>query len=390
MMLLTALTPPIAAQLPPAYRAGLLNWMHTLVTLALIAGLFAAMFRFLPDAPVRWSDVWLGALVTALLFALGNFLVGLYLGHSNLASVFGAGSSLAVILIWIYYAAMVVLFGAKFTFVWSQRREKAPPAAASSRARPRPPRRCLAAAGLTCSSANQPDRDTAVCSLVAWTGHAAESAAGSGHVLDLSWPAPASAPQDLGVPIKTQHTGFTLCTPHSITRNFSIHPARSSADPISRRWISACSNPNRIRGPAARAAVACPHPSRAAYPESCRRAADFHGEQIPVNGPAAKTAAAGRHPAQAAYQDRPRVLAFEEQQAPPVAARKAVASPALRPRPSRRAPRSSGRAGGPPHALIELPGIGEELRSLRRTSGAGSPVSAAHIPAACRVTPLAS
>jgi membrane protein len=83
------------------------------------------MFKLLPDAPVRWSDVWLGALLTALLFALGNFLVGLYLGHSNLTSVFGAGSSLAVILVWIYYAAMVVLFGAKFTFVWSQRREKA-------------------------------------------------------------------------------------------------------------------------------------------------------------------------------------------------------------------------------------------------------------------------
>jgi membrane protein len=123
--LLAAFTEPIAAQLPAGISGGLLNWMHTLVTLALIAGLFAAMFKLLPDAPVRWSDVWLGALLTALLFALGNFLVGLYLGHSNLTSVFGAGSSLAVILVWIYYAAMVVLFGAKFTFVWSQRREKA-------------------------------------------------------------------------------------------------------------------------------------------------------------------------------------------------------------------------------------------------------------------------
>jgi membrane protein len=130
--LFTAFTQPIAAQLPAGISGGLLNWMHTLVTLALIAGLFAGMFRFLPDAPVHWNDVWLGALVTAILFALGNFLVGLYLGHSNLASVFGAGSSLAVILIWIYYAAMVVLFGAKFTFVWSQRRNTARPAATNS------------------------------------------------------------------------------------------------------------------------------------------------------------------------------------------------------------------------------------------------------------------
>jgi membrane protein len=131
-LLNTAFTQPIAAQLPAGVSAGLLNWMHTLVTLALIAGLFATMFRLLPEAAVHWSDAWLGALVTALLFALGNFLVGLYLGHSNLASVFGAGSSLAVILIWIYYAAMVVLFGAKFTFVCSQRRVTATPSATHS------------------------------------------------------------------------------------------------------------------------------------------------------------------------------------------------------------------------------------------------------------------
>jgi membrane protein len=125
--LLTAFTGPIVAQLPAGISEGFLKWIHTLVTLALISVLFAATFKFLPDAVVHWSDVWLGALVTAVLFALGNFLVGLYLGHSNLASVFGAGSSFAMILIWIYYAAIVVLFGARFTFVWSQRREMGTP-----------------------------------------------------------------------------------------------------------------------------------------------------------------------------------------------------------------------------------------------------------------------
>jgi len=126
--LLTAFTEPIAARLPAGISAGLVTWTHTLVTFGLIYVLFAAMFKYLPDAVVRWSDVWLGALVTAVFFALGNRLVGLYLGRINPTSVFGAGSALAMILIWIYYAAMVVLFGAKFTFVWSQRlRKEVPP-----------------------------------------------------------------------------------------------------------------------------------------------------------------------------------------------------------------------------------------------------------------------
>jgi membrane protein len=73
------------------------------------------MFKYLPDAEVSWRDVWLGAVVTALLFEVGKFLIGLYIGKQGLESSFGAASSLVVVLIWVYYSAQIVLMGAEFT-----------------------------------------------------------------------------------------------------------------------------------------------------------------------------------------------------------------------------------------------------------------------------------
>ena len=87
----------------------------TLLSMAVIAVLFAAMFKFLPDAKVRWRSVWVGGIATAVLFELGKLVIGLYLGHSNPGNAFGAASALAVILVWIYYVGMIVLFGAEFT-----------------------------------------------------------------------------------------------------------------------------------------------------------------------------------------------------------------------------------------------------------------------------------
>jgi membrane protein len=84
--------------------------------------LFAAIFRFLPDAEIAWRDVWTGALVTALLFAIGKFVIGFYLGRSAPGDPYGAAGALAVILVWIYYAGMIVLFGAEFTQAWADRR----------------------------------------------------------------------------------------------------------------------------------------------------------------------------------------------------------------------------------------------------------------------------
>lgn len=85
------------------------------VSFAMLALLFAMMFKWMPDVPVRWRDVWLGAVGTAALFEIGKFLIGLYIGKQGLESTFGAASSLVVILIWVYYSAQIVLLGAEFT-----------------------------------------------------------------------------------------------------------------------------------------------------------------------------------------------------------------------------------------------------------------------------------
>jgi membrane protein len=93
--------------------------LDLLLSLVVLGGLFAAMFKFLPDAKVAWRDVLVGGLATAVLFILGKFVIGLYLGHSSPGNAFGAASAFAVILVWIYYAGMIVLFGAEFTQEWA-------------------------------------------------------------------------------------------------------------------------------------------------------------------------------------------------------------------------------------------------------------------------------
>jgi membrane protein len=86
-----------------------------------ITVLFAAMYKVLPDAKIGWRDVWVGAVITTLFFVLGKFLIGFYLGRSDPGSAFGAAGTLAVILIWIYYASHIVLFGAEFTQAWTEK-----------------------------------------------------------------------------------------------------------------------------------------------------------------------------------------------------------------------------------------------------------------------------
>lgn len=83
--------------------------------------LFALMFKFLPDAKIAWGDVFIGAVITALLFAIGKFLIGLYLGKSAFGSTYGAAGSLVVLLAWIYYSAQILFFGAEFTQVYARR-----------------------------------------------------------------------------------------------------------------------------------------------------------------------------------------------------------------------------------------------------------------------------
>ena len=86
---------------------------------AVVVLLFAMIFKFLPDAKIRWRDVWIGAALTALLFGLGKWGLGLYLGSGAAASAYGAASSLITLLLWIYYSSQILLFGAEFTQVYA-------------------------------------------------------------------------------------------------------------------------------------------------------------------------------------------------------------------------------------------------------------------------------
>lgn len=77
---------------------------------------FALMYKILPDAKVRWKDTWMGALVTMLLFGIGKYLIGIYMGNSDLGSSYGAAGSLVILLIWVYYSVVIFLFGAQITY----------------------------------------------------------------------------------------------------------------------------------------------------------------------------------------------------------------------------------------------------------------------------------
>ncbi len=83
--------------------------------------LFALIFKYLPDAKIGWSDVWLGAAITSGLFSLGKFGLGFYLGASSVGSSFGAAGSLIILLVWVYYSAQILFFGAEFTQVWANK-----------------------------------------------------------------------------------------------------------------------------------------------------------------------------------------------------------------------------------------------------------------------------
>jgi len=87
---------------------------------ALTTGVFAMIYKIMPRVHVRWYDVWIGAAATALLFTLGRFLIGLYIGKSGVASSFGAAGSLIVIFVWVYYSAQVFLMGAEFTWLYAK------------------------------------------------------------------------------------------------------------------------------------------------------------------------------------------------------------------------------------------------------------------------------
>lgn len=101
---------------------GLGNLLNFLLSFAVITVLFAAIYKFLPDAEMAWRNLWMGAAATALLFNIGKFLLGLYLGNSGVGSAYGAAGSLVVLLVWVFYSAQILLIGAEFTQVYSKYR----------------------------------------------------------------------------------------------------------------------------------------------------------------------------------------------------------------------------------------------------------------------------
>ena len=95
--------------------AGLFSLLSSLVSFGVIVCLFAVIYKTLPEKPLPWSDVWIGAAFTSLFFSLGKYAIGLYLSNSGISSIFGAAGSLIALLLWIYYSAQIFFLGAEFT-----------------------------------------------------------------------------------------------------------------------------------------------------------------------------------------------------------------------------------------------------------------------------------
>jgi membrane protein len=114
---ITATEEVVASVLP--FHEVILQIINLVVSIGVITVFFAMIYKILPDAEIAWSDVWMGAFVTAILFSVGKLLIGLYLGSSAIGSTFGAAGSLVLLLVWVYYSAQILLFGAEFTQVYA-------------------------------------------------------------------------------------------------------------------------------------------------------------------------------------------------------------------------------------------------------------------------------
>lgn len=126
----------VVSLLVSAALAAIGAWMESLLPLApwvwhavnfiisfgVLTLIFAAMYKFIPDAAIEWRDVWGGAAFTSLLFAIGKTAIGFYLGRSAFASSYGAAGSILIVLLWLYYSGLILLFGAEFTEVWARER----------------------------------------------------------------------------------------------------------------------------------------------------------------------------------------------------------------------------------------------------------------------------
>ena len=102
-------------------QAVLSRVLEIAVSLLVLTFVFALLYKYVPDAEIGWRDVWLGGLITAVFFTLGKTAIGFYLGQASVGSAYGAAGSMVVLLVWVYYSALIMFFGAEFTHVWATR-----------------------------------------------------------------------------------------------------------------------------------------------------------------------------------------------------------------------------------------------------------------------------
>jgi membrane protein len=108
-------------------QAVLSRILEIVVSLLVLTFVFALLYKYVPDAEIGWQDVWLGGLITAVLFTLGKTAIGFYLGQASVGSAYGAAGSLIALLVWVYYSALIMFFGAEFTHAWTIRHHAVTP-----------------------------------------------------------------------------------------------------------------------------------------------------------------------------------------------------------------------------------------------------------------------
>jgi membrane protein len=122
-LVISAVLGTIAAWLNATFpgAVGVLQGINLVLSLTVVTLIFGLLYKYVPNVKIAWRDVWIGAFVTALLFSIGKYLIGLYLGQSGITSVYGAAGSLAILLLWVFYSAQILFFGAEFTRLYADR-----------------------------------------------------------------------------------------------------------------------------------------------------------------------------------------------------------------------------------------------------------------------------
>jgi membrane protein len=126
-LVISAVLAGAAALLQGPEQALLSRLLELAVSLLVLTFVFALLYMYVPDAEIGWRDVWLGGLITAVLFTLGKTAIGFYLGQASVGSAYGAAGSLVVLLVWVYYSALIMFFGAEFTHAWATRQGEVTP-----------------------------------------------------------------------------------------------------------------------------------------------------------------------------------------------------------------------------------------------------------------------